>query len=127
MVSYSAYKLIHLFGGFLLITSLGAICGLSLATAESAGTASMARLRKLAGMGHGIALLLILVGGFGALARLELGGLPGWIYLKLAVWLLLGATPIVLRRKPDSSRLMMVVIPVLAAAAAFLAIFHPGG
>ena len=50
------------------------------------------RARKLAGMTHGIALLLILFTGFGMIAKLGLG-FPLWVWVKLVViWLVIGAS-----------------------------------
>lgn len=126
MIPYTAYKLIHLFGGFLMITSLGAICGLTIAASgETAGTAWI-RARKLAGIGHGLALLIILVGGFGALARLGLGGIPIFVWIKLGIWLVLGAAPALIRRHPETATAMLFAVPVIAALAAAMAIFKVG-
>jgi len=126
MISYHAYKLIHIFGGFLMIASLGAICGLAIAAdGETAGTA-WTRARKLAGIGHGVALLLILVAGFGVLARLGLGGIPVFVWIKIVIWLLLGATPALVRRQPQMATAILFAVPVVSAIAAAMAIFKVG-
>ncbi len=63
-MSFAAYKVIHVLGVLFVFTSLGA---LMLASREGVERGNG---RKLAGLTHGIALLVVLVAGFGALARL---------------------------------------------------------
>jgi len=123
MIPYHAYKLAHIFGGFLMITSLGAICGLTIAAGSETASAAWIRARKLAGIGHGVALLVILVGGFGALARLGLGGIPVFVWIKVGIWLVLGAAPALIRRRPETATAMLFAVPVIAALAAAMAIF----
>ena len=70
-MSYFFYKILHLFAVILLFTSLG--------TLAAAGSGAAGRLRRLAGVAHGVAMAIILVAGFGLLARLGLfGSIPGW-------------------------------------------------
>jgi hypothetical protein len=115
-MSLAAYKVIHIFGVLLVFAGLGAMLG------EGSR-------RRLASASHGIGLLIVLIAGFGALARLGLSG-PGswplWIWLKLAIWLLLGAAMTVGKRSPAAARALWWVVPVLGAAAAYLALFKPG-
>jgi hypothetical protein len=40
---------------------------------------------------HGLGLLLVLVAGFGMLAKLGIHGVPTWAALKLIIWVALGA------------------------------------
>src|SRR5688572_22622536 len=114
-MSLAAYKVLHLLGAFLVLAALGA--------ALAGGS------RKGSGMLHGAGLLLVLVAGFGALARLGLSnpaGWPLWLWLKLAIWLALGAGPIIVRRSPLRFRLALwIVFPLLAAAAGYLSIYKP--
>jgi hypothetical protein len=81
--------------------------------------------RKLVAAVHGVGLLLILVAGFGMLAKKFGGGLPGWVHPKLLIWLLLGAAPVLIARKPGSARLMWILLPLLGAVAAYLGVNHP--
>ena len=130
MISYGVYRLIHFFGIFLLITSLGgavmrAMMGTVATTALATdGGAADRRMRRLLAMSHGGALLLILLGGFGMLARLDVG-FPGWIVGKLAVWLALGAMLTLANRMFRSARMLWFAIPVLAFVAAWLAYTKP--
>lgn len=113
-MSLAAYKVLHLLGAFLVLAALGA--------ALAGGS------RKGSGIAHGIGLLLLLVAGFGALARLGLSnpaGWPLWLWLKLAIWLTLGAGTVIVRRLPNLRLALWILFPLLAAAAGYLSIYKP--
>lgn len=117
-MSLEFYRVLHVVGIILLFTSLGTVAAVG-ATADH-------RLRKLAVAAHGVAVAVILVAGFGLLARLQMfGGFPVWVWIKLAIWLLLAVAVVPLRRKPEWSAWLWVVMPVLGAVAAWLAVFKP--
>lgn len=121
-MTYLAYKLIHLVGVVLLFTALGAL------VVRQVGGHSSPRDRggRLAGMTHGLALILIVVSGFGALAKLGLG-LPVWAWAKLGIWLLLGASLLAIRRMPSAAPWLWWLLPILGGVAAWLALYKPGG
>lgn len=123
MISYSVYNLLHLLGVFLLVS---AVSGVSYHVANG-GTKNSNRTRKIAGALHGLGALIILVAGFGMLARLGIvqGGLPGWIWAKLVIWLLLGALIALPYRFPDAAKGLALLAPLLATLAAYFAIFKP--
>ena len=124
MVSYEAYKLIHIFGILLLIFSLGGLC--LQATDGRAGPSG--RGRKLLGFTHGAAVLLILVAGFGLLARLSIShgvAWPRWVWGKVGIWVFLGVTPFVIRKSVTLTRSLWLGVPILGAVAAYLAIYKP--
>lgn len=124
MVPYAAYKVLHLFGIFLLFVALG---GLTL-HAVNGGTKETNRSRKLVAITHGLALFLVLLGGFGLLARIGVihgTSWPGWVWGKLTVWFLLGAALILPYRKPEWTRALWFALPVLGGVAAYLAIYKP--
>ena len=124
MISYQAYKVIHLFGVFL---TLAALAGLALAAANGA-TRQTNQARKLISLSHGIGLLVILLGGFGLLARLGVmhgSAFPGWVWAKLAIWVTMGALVALPYRRPDLARTVFIVLPFLGAVAAWLAISKP--
>jgi hypothetical protein len=121
-MSYQAYKVIHILGVLFVFASLGA---LMLASREGVerGTG-----RKLAGMTHGIALLVVLVAGFGTLARLGVtnpGAWPMWVWIKLTIWLVLGGIIVLIRRAPQLSTLLWWLLPLLGGIAAWAAIYKP--
>jgi len=124
MISYQAYKVIHLIGIFL---TLAALAGLALAAASGA-TKQTNPARKLISVSHGVGLLVVLVGGFGLLARLGVihgSAFPGWVWAKLAIWVTMGALVAVPYRRPDLARLVFIALPVLGGLAAWLAIYKP--
>lgn len=123
MIPYQAYKIVHLVGVMLTFAVLG---GLMLTVANGA-TKQNSKVRKLIGMTHGIALFVVLLGGFGLLARLGIthGGFPGWVWGKLTIWVLLGIMLAVPYRKPELARPLFFLMPVLGAIAAWLAIYKP--
>ena len=123
MIPYEIYKLLHLIGFWLVAIALG---GLSVFTMNG-GTRQGNRARRLVAITHGVGLFLVLLGGFGALARLGLArdGLPGWIWAKLAVWIVFGALISIPYRKPELARGLWFLIPVLGAVAAYMALYKP--
>lgn len=123
MIPYAAYKVIHLLGMFLLFTILG---GISLHVLNG-GTRESNVGRKLAGALHGVALFVILLGGFGMLARLGMvqGSFPGWIWAKLTIWVLLGAFGTLPYRKPGLAKAFLFIVPLMGALAAWFALYKP--
>jgi hypothetical protein len=121
-MSYPAFKVIHILGVLFVFVSLGALMFASREGVERGGG------RKLAGMTHGIALLLVLVAGFGTLAGLGLsnpGTWPMWVWIKLTIWLVLGGITVLIRRAPQLGTLLWWVLPLLGGIAAWAAIFKP--
>ena len=123
MISYQVYKILHLVGMFSLFTVLGAIALHSLNGGTKASNAG----RRLIAAMHGLSLFVILLGGFGMLARLGIvqGGLPGWIYAKLAIWVILPVLGMVAYRRPAAARILLVTMPLLGGVAAWLALYKP--
>lgn len=114
-MSYEFYKVLHLVGLVTLFIALGA---LAVVPAER---------RKPFMSLHGLATLVMLVAGFGLLAKLGLMKDWGpWVYAKIAIWLVLGAMPVVLRRKPNLAFPVLLISIALGACGAFLAIYKPG-
>ncbi|CAN5896372.1 hypothetical protein BH23GEM9_BH23GEM9_34370 [soil metagenome] len=120
---YAVYKLIHLLGIFVLLTTLALPCMHLL----HGGTRANFPRRRLLAVAHGVASFLILLGGFGMLARLGIVhlGLPGWILLKLGIWLVLSAALVLVLRARSGARAMIVGAPLLALLAAAIAIYKP--
>jgi len=120
---YTVYKLMHFLGIFLLITALAATSMHAL----RGGSRTDNPYRRTLGITHGVAVLLILTGGFGMLARLGVmhGALPNWIYAKLAIWVALAAAMMVPYRGQRYARALLIVVPVLAVAAGAVALYKP--
>ena len=48
---------------------------------------------------HGLIMFLILLAGFGLIAKIKLNGAwPAWIYFKIIIWLFLGAMPFIIKK-----------------------------
>jgi hypothetical protein len=115
-MTYQFYKVLHLLGLILAFLSLG-----GLVVAARSGHAES---RRLAGITHGIALLLILVSGFGILAKLGLG-FPPWVLVKVLIWIVLGGAIVLIRRRPQSAATWWWLLPLLGTVAAYLGIYKP--
>ena len=121
MIDYQIYKIIHLGGLALLLLGLG---GLLFAFATNKDIP--AKLRSLGFAIHGIGLFLMLLGGFGMAARLQLmSQFPGWLYAKVAVWLIMGGMVALVKRKSQHAPALVFGITFLVGTAAYLAIYKP--
>lgn len=121
-MSYDFYKILHLAAVLAVFAALGGAC----LHAMNGGGQGKGGARTLVTALHGTGLLLALVAGFGLLARLDLfSGWPGWVWAKLAIWLVAGAYLTVPYRRPSLARPMLLALPFLGLAAAWLAIAKP--
>jgi hypothetical protein len=124
MLPYSFYKVLHITGIALALSSLGGLA----VHALNGGTKAGNEARRLLIAMHGSGVLFVLVGGFGMLARLQFkhGAMfPGWLLTKLAVWTLIAALVAVPYRWPSRARLVLMALPVLAMTAAAMAVYKP--
>ncbi len=116
------YRLLHILGFILVFFAFGGACVAALRDPQSKmGKARLA-------ITHGIGLLLILVAGFGMLARLGLGNPAtwgGWVWVKLVIWLLFGAALTLITKLPRYVSLMWILLPLLGLLAGYLALFKP--
>ncbi|HZX60505.1 MAG TPA: hypothetical protein VFF51_02025, partial [Candidatus Methylomirabilis sp.] len=86
MIPYLVYKNIHLVGVFMILMALGGL----LLHSITGGTQEHSWRRPVA-ITHGVGLLLVLLGGFGMLARIGIyWSWPGWVTGKIIIWLLFG-------------------------------------
>ena len=116
MLGYASLKVVHVLGVLLLFASLG----------------GLAALRGVGGRPykilHGVALLVVFVAGFGLLAGLGLhspGSWPAWVWIKLVVWLLLGASLAAIKRADRHAELLLLGLTILGAVAAWAALAKP--
>ena len=126
MIPYAAYKVVHYAGVFLLLAALSAaLARVSALRGERADPEDPWARRLIAA--HGAGLFLILLGGFGMLARLEVTeglSLPTWIWAKLGIWVALGLL-VAARRSHRGSTRALLLVPVLAALAGWIALYKP--
>lgn len=124
MFSHQFYNLVHIVGLVLLMSGLG---GMALRAAGGADSRSPA-LRRLALALHGFGVFLILLGGFGMLARMGIvhgGSWPSWLWVKVVVWGILAAAALLPYRWPAASVPLLLLLPVLGGLAAYMAIYKP--
>ena len=124
MFSHQFYNVVHIVGIVLVMSALGGTA----IHALSGGTKVTNRARGLQAALHGVGALLILVGGFGMLARLGFthGAMfPGWLLVKLGIWVVAAALLFIPYRKPALARPIYLALPVLAGVAAYMAVYKP--
>lgn len=121
MISYYTYKFLHLAGIFAILLSLGGlIVNRALSTAEDSPW------RKHLAMVNGIAMVIVLVAGFGLLARLGVSWpWQGWVLVKVAVWVGVGAMLVLVNRLPQVGKLLWWASLALTSVAMYMAIFKP--
>lgn len=125
MISYEAYKVAHLLAVLTLFAVLGGVA----VHAMNGGTRESNAARRIVSSLHGTALLVAIVAGFGLVSRLDLttGGIPTWVWAKVALWLVAGGLLVLPYRKPAwARRILLFVLPLLAVTAAWLAVYKPG-
>ncbi len=111
-MSYETYKLIHFFSIISLFLSLGALLVCS------------GNKKKIMTL-HGLALLVLLVSGFGLMARLKMFTFPFWVILKLCIWFILGVLiPVMISRKVNKKWSWLIVF-VGGFGAVWLAVLKP--
>ena len=110
-MSVLTYKVLHVLGIVFTFTALGAVTARALS-----GSGRETPGHKLAGITHGIALLVILISGF---------GFPLWVWIKIVTWLLLGAAIALVRRMPQHATIFWYALPLLGVFAAYLAFYKP--
>ncbi len=108
------FKLAHLIGLMALFIGIGGQIAMS-STADAGK-------RKIFGMLHGIGLLLLLLAGFGYLGVAKMGT-PLWAWVKTALWLALGAFPILAKRRILSDSALVILALVLGTVLAWLGLF----
>ena len=118
-MSVLLYKVLHVFGILLAFVALGGATMRAMSGDRDKDSGS-----RLVGITHGIALLIILISGFGLIAKLGYG-FPGWVWAKVVIWLLVGGLIALIRRMPQHATVFWFAIPVLGGVAAYLALYKP--
>lgn len=115
------YKLLHVLGLFLLFGSLGGLWALS-ASGQGRSVA-----RRVLLISHGVGLLLVLIAGFGMLAKLGMmGGWPPWVWVKIVIWILVAVLPMVQSRFEKAPGYLFFLAPILGFVAAYAVLFRLG-
>lgn len=120
-MSYEFYKVLHIFSVLLVFTSLAGTLA-----ANMAASSLPKNLRAPLAILHGIGITTLLVSGFGLAARLGLmTGLPIWVWAKVTIWLIMGASIALAKRKAAWGLPLLYAWLLLGGLAASFAILKP--
>ena len=120
-MSYEFYKVLHHIGLFMLFLGIG---GLLFSFAMKVEVPK--NLKSLGFMLHGFGLLVLLISGFGQLAKLDLmKSIPGWAFAKMGIWLLMGGMAPLIKKKGHQTAAFALIILAIGGLAATLAIEKP--
>lgn len=113
------YYFLHILGIILLFSSYGML--IARATLAPDNT----QLRKMGAIVSGVALFVILLGGFGLLARIYDNVWHGWAIAKVVGWVLIGGMLALINRKPQLSMVWFWVVIGLGAFNIAMAYWKP--
>jgi len=118
MISFEIYKLLHLTGIVILFLAFGyAFLMLKQGLDYKVYGKTFAKM-------HGISLFIILLGGFGALARLGISWpWPMWVWVKFFVWAVFGGLLVLVKRSKIKHPVFLILVLDLFVVAAVFAIF----
>jgi hypothetical protein len=124
MIPYEIYKTLHITGVLFMVAGFGAYAMLRAAKVDDE---TMKPFKRTLAIVHGLALFIIIVGGFGTAARMGMlqAGLPVWIIIKNVFWLVLGGSLVALARAKNQGKVLFYSLPAVTAAAAAVAIYKP--
>lgn len=123
-MSYQTYKVLHVLG---IILTFMALSGIYLYVMGGKSHKENPHRKLLAAL-HGMGLFIILLGGFGMMARLNFdhgAPWPNWIRAKFALWFLLGGLLMVPIRLPALTKPIYFALPLIGTAVAYIAVFKP--
>lgn len=105
------YQILHVFGALLVFLAYGLLISRAILGSESV------QLRKVGAKLSGVGLVLLLVGGFGLLAKLYGNTFYPWVIIKLVVWVALGGLVALINRKPQLGQIWYWVTLLLGLIA----------
>ncbi len=108
----SIYKIIHLTGISLLAIGVG-------------GMMANGSTRKTFAICQGIGLLVMLVSGFGLLAKVTPGHFPPFAIVKTVLWLVIGMLPMLFRKLKVPLGVAIVISLTLVGIMAWLGVMKP--
>ncbi len=122
-MDYTVYKLLHYLGIALLLVAIGGVCIHAVNSDDKKSNTA----RRLVLVMHGLGTFLILLGGFGMLAKIDEQGMgfPGWLWPKLIIWFALAASVGLPYKDRRVSLAIVVAAPILVLLSAYFAIFKP--
>src|SRR5688572_17005378 len=120
MFSRDVYEIVHVLGIAFVMCAFGGIAIHASTGGAWKGAGSMRALK----VAHHLGMLCLLVGGFGMLARIGIvqggiRGFPGWLWAKIAIFLVIGGTVALPYRRPQLALPAFFLTPTLAALAVY--------
>jgi len=112
------YKVLHIIGILMLFLSIGG------AIIRAAANHENEKLEKFILTNHGTSLFIIIVAGFGMLAKLGMV-FTGWVVIKIVIWLLMGAIILPIKKAPEKQSVWWFMALLLGAIAAYMALYKP--
>jgi uncharacterized membrane protein SirB2 len=121
MTRIAIYYPIHFIGIFLLFLAIGGMCISCRNGFEKKDNPS----KKFLAITHGIALLMIVIGGMGLMTgyQYHVGGMPGWIILKLVIWVIFGCSSLIIYKLPKFATVTLFAFLALVAFSGMTAKF----
>lgn len=111
-MSPQTYHILHLLGLIFVFIGFG-----GLLSSEGA---------KKAMKWHGIGLVISLVSGFGMLAKLGMmSAMPKWVWIKIALWLVLGFLPVLAKRRVIAAPVVVLIAALIGVGLACLGYLKP--
>ena len=112
------YQIIHLTGVFMVFLAYGGLIIRSALGSDHKG------IRRMGAITSGIGLVLMLVGGFGLLAVMDLGW-PIWVIATIIIWVILGALIVAINRLPRLAQDLWWSTIVLGVVALLMVVLKP--
>ena len=111
------YSLLHITGILMVFIGNGSLIGLAISKVDNP------EVKKLGAITSGIGLALLLVAGFGLIAKLGYSYTSTWIVVKMIIWLLLGSLVAFINRKPEWAKLLWWITLLLGLIAVLMVYF----
>lgn len=108
------YQILHFAGIIMIFMGYGALLARSLIGSDDTSV------RKLGSITSGIGLFLVLLAGFGLIAKLGHSYSAPWLIVKLLIWLALGSIISLINRKPELAKTLWWIILGLGITAAVI-------
>lgn len=111
-MSPQTYHILHLLGLIFVFIGFG-----GLLSSEGA---------KKAMKWHGIGLVISFISGFGMLQKLGLmSPMPKWVWIKIALWLVLGFLPVLAKRRVIAAPVVVLIAALIGVGLACLGYLKP--
>ena len=109
------YKILHLIGAFCLFLGFGGLLGIG---------ENRTNINRIVFALHGAGLLILLVAGFGLVAKMGIG-FPNWVIVKLAIWVAMVVLFVLIKRNILSAKAGVFISLILGAVIAWLCLAKP--